>query len=403
MEVAEVATQERGRPIRIGVASAGRFHLLDLARELHELSFDVKFYSYVPRKRAEAFGLPKERQRSLLPFVALLVGLERVFPRLFSRYVERLMYAALDNIMMWRLEPCDVFICMSGFYVKTLQTAKSKYGAKIIVHRGSQHILSQKKILDQVPGARSVSSYVLKRELESYCLADCIEVPSSHVMESFLVWSEHAPKMALNHYGVDLRHFPLQKGFDGPQATILFVGVWSREKGVDILVSAIETMNDVHLVHVGGIGDIAFPSGEKFKHYDPVPQAELAKFYASAHVFALASRQDGFGMVLSQALASGLPVVCTDKTGGPDLARSEGLARLIRVVPAGSAAELGVALKLALFDARESRTFRRITQKERDSLTWRNYALREVGVIERMSQKTFNSENSHVAKEAQLS
>jgi glycosyltransferase involved in cell wall biosynthesis len=108
-------------------------------------------------------------------------------------------------------------------------------------------------------------------------------------------------------------------------------------------------------------------------------------------------------MVLSQALASGLPVVCTDKTGGPDLARSEGLARLIRVVPAGSAAELGVALKLALFDARESRTFRRITQKERDSLTWRNYALREVGVIERMSQKTFKGENSHVAKEAQLS
>jgi glycosyltransferase involved in cell wall biosynthesis len=93
----------------------------------------------------------------------------------------------------------------------------------------------------------------------------------------------------------------------------------------------------VRLIHVGAIGDLDFPTGDnRFVHVDPVPQPELARFYSAADVFVLASRQDGFGMVLSQALASGLPVICTDdRTGGPDLAHSAALAARITVVPGG--------------------------------------------------------------------
>ena len=58
----------------------------------------------------------------------------------------------------------------------------------------------------------------------------------------------------------------------------------------------------------------------------------------------LASRQEGFGVVLCQALASGLPLVCTDRTGGSDLAEMPGLARLIHVVPAGDPDALRRAL-----------------------------------------------------------
>jgi glycosyltransferase involved in cell wall biosynthesis len=35
----------------------------------------------------------------------------------------------------------------------------------------------------------------------------------------------------------------------------------------------------------------------------------------------MASIQDGFGMVLTQALACGLPLICTTNTGGEDLLR----------------------------------------------------------------------------------
>ena len=80
-------------------------------------------------------------------------------------------------------------------------------------------------------------------------------------------------------------------------------------------------------------------------HHGPVAQSALKHFYAAADLFVLASRQDGFGMVLSQALASGLPVVCTDRTGGGDLAEMPGFASRITVVPAGDVGALAEAIR----------------------------------------------------------
>lgn len=46
--------------MKINILSSGRFHVCDLARELARNGHDVKFYSFVPTKRAMKFGLPKE-------------------------------------------------------------------------------------------------------------------------------------------------------------------------------------------------------------------------------------------------------------------------------------------------------------------------------------------------------
>ena len=51
------------------------------------------------------------------------------------------------------------------------------------------------------------------------------------------------------------------------------------------------------------------------------PQAELARFYSQSSVFCLASIEDGFGMVILQAMACGLPVLASDHTGAADVVR----------------------------------------------------------------------------------
>ena len=97
--------------LRIGVATSGRFHLLDLARELDALGMDVRFYSYVSRKRAAKFGLPERCHVALLPFLFPLVALERLFPRFIPRTIERLMSWALTWLSF---SACGLAICLSA-------------------------------------------------------------------------------------------------------------------------------------------------------------------------------------------------------------------------------------------------------------------------------------------------
>src|SRR5262249_2639364 len=159
--------------------------------------------------------------------------------------------------------------------------------------RGSRHILSQSEILARVPGAQRVTPFVVRRELQGYDIADKIAVPSMHVMESFQPWPQHACKLFVTPYGVDLNHFPLRNHVLSSTPTWLFVGNWSYQKGVDVLAKAMEDLDGVQLVHVGALIDAPFPDLSRFVHHEPVPQWKLKSFYEAAHVFALASRQDG--------------------------------------------------------------------------------------------------------------
>jgi starch synthase len=371
-----------GAKLRVGIATSGRFHLLDLAREIDAVgAAEVRFYSYVPRKRAEAFGLPRRCHVALLPLLFPLVAMERVFPKVLPRIVECLMCWALDLATIVRMRRCDVFICMSGMYLQAPRFAKWQYGAKVCIHRGSQHILAQDQILSQLPQAQRPSRFIIRREISGYALADRIVIPSNCVAETFAPWPTLASKLFLNAYGVDLMQFPLRAGPLPSDPTVLFVGNWSYRKGVDVLADAIQAMEGVVLVHVGAIGDVPFPKHPRFLHHDPVPQWQLKNFYGAAHVFALASREEGLAVVQCQALASGLPLICTDRTGGIDLAAFPGLARLIRVVPAGDSHALRCALTEALDDAIGKMGVSPISEAERQALSWKDYALRHLQVI----------------------
>ena len=359
--------------LRVAIASTGRFHVLDLARELAALGHEVRFYSYVPRKRAFQFGLPSDCHVGLLPFVAPLVMLGRLAPRLAPRLRERLIHDILDFITARLLRPCDVFIGMSGLYGATAARARTRYKAKIYLERGSRHVLSQRELLSGQPGAVA-SDYIIRRELAGYRFADRIVVPSRHVAESFGRDPELAGKLFVNPYGVDLAMFPQREHAPHSEPkSVLFVGGWTYRKGADVLTEAIRSLNGVQVVHVGPPGDIPFPQDTEFHQIGSVPQHELAAHYAKAHVFAMASREEGLALVQVQALATGLPIVCTDRTGGADLGHTPALEQRITVVPHGDASALREALKEALATAG---TIADLSPDDRASLSWRAYARR---------------------------
>src|SRR5712672_811464 len=365
--------------IRVAIATAGRFHVLDLARELNALGYAVDFYSYVPKSRAVRFGLPSACHRSLILFALPALAVERFAPAVPRSVREWLLYKSLNLAIMTRLRPCDLFIGMSGIYLEAARFAKRRFGAAVWLERGSQHILSQDDILADIPGATRPMPLAISRELAGYALANRIVIPSLHVKESFRCDPTAYAKLFTNPYGVDLEMFPTASRHTADKEfTLLFVGSWTLQKGCDLLVSAVAESGGVRLVHVGSIGtELAFPTGDaRFVHLDPVPQTELARFYAEADAFVLASRQDGFGVVLAQALASGLPVICTDRTGGADLAHTPALTQRITIIPHDDLSAL-VAAVAGLRDRHKTgERLPPLAKPDRETLSWTAYGRR---------------------------
>ena len=375
---------EANTRMRVAIVSAGRFHILDLARELDACGHDVALYSLVPPWRTRGFGLPRRCNRWLGPHIAPVYALYRTARQAgHASAANRLLYAAVDRVAANVLGACDVVIGMSQMSANSMQRARKRFGARAVLERGSRHIVSQRDILESIPGRavgeKPVPDWAVRRELAEYDIADFITVPSKHVERSFTEKGIAANKLFRNPYGVDLAMFPATAtpAHETPP-TIITVGTWSLRKGCDVLTDAWRQLGrrGVRLLHVGPLGDAPVPSDPGFEHREPVEQRALTQQYAGAHVFALASREEGLALVQVQALASGLPVAATDRTGAEDLRERLEDPRAVAIAPANDVQRLTAALAAQLDYAQSMNGMRDVLRSARDGLSWREYGKR---------------------------
>ncbi len=114
----------------------------------------------------------------------------------------------------------------------------------------------------------------------------------------------------------------------------LFAGQMIERKGVDVLLAAFADLigkgvgAELHLV--GREGDLPVWLGQlsqearNYVHYHGFEQpSALPARFAAADVFVLPSRHDGWGVVINQALGSGMPVIASTAAGaGNDLVKN---------------------------------------------------------------------------------
>jgi glycosyltransferase involved in cell wall biosynthesis len=288
-----------------------------------------------------------------------------------------LLHKAVDEAVATKLEACDVLIGMSGLCVRCAQAARKEFGAKVILERGSRHVLSQKEILEAIPGMvrPAVPEYNLRRELWGYEFADTVSIPSRHVERSFLERGFPSQKLMRNPYGVDLAMFPATPKPRNNLPTLVFAGSWCLRKGCDVLAQAVEGQ-PWRLIHVGAVADAPLPKLANFESRGFVPQTKLADVYAEADVFVHPSREEGLSVVQAQALSCGLPLVCTDRTGGEDLADFLEDPSWVAVVKPDDAAALRAGIRAALGKAATQPAGRDILKSKRDLLSWRAYGQR---------------------------
>ena len=190
-------------------------------------------------------------------------------------------------------------------------------------------------------------------------------------------------------YFSDLRRFQTIERKEKPERVFLFSGSLIARKGVDLLASAfVRLARDVPNVRLRIVGDGELresamqklaPVRERVEFVGFRDWHELPGEYAAADVLCVPSRYDGWGLVVPEGLASGLPVIATDRMGAAlEFVRT---GRNGWLIPAGDEAALLAAMREAVVNelpkgARESVSEHTL---ENGATRFARYALEVVG------------------------
>jgi glycosyltransferase involved in cell wall biosynthesis len=173
-------------------------------------------------------------------------------------------------------------------------------------------------------------------------------------------------------------------GVDAP-GYLLWVGSLvapDPRKGLDLLLDTVAGLGDARLVMAGRTGraadavrDQARRLGLRLHLTGWVDDPTLAALYRGAAAVVVASRHEGFGLTLLEAMACGAPVVATRAGNLPDLAADAAL-----LVPPGDGPALAAALGRIAGDAGLRSRLGAAGQARARGFTWERAAERTAAV-----------------------
>jgi len=167
---------------------------------------------------------------------------------------------------------------------------------------------------------------ILEQLSEEPALADAILVASSYTKATLVENNIPAEIIKVVPYGVDLQNFKTRTiGPKNIKLRVLFVGSMVQRKGLTYLLEAIAQLphESTELILCGrGFIDYnllnAYSSSSIILKLNLDNTALLAEMH-NADVFILPSLSEGFGHVILEAMAAGLPIIASTHTSAPDL------------------------------------------------------------------------------------
>jgi len=165
----------------------------------------------------------------------------------------------------------------------------------------------------------------LKRKDEELRLADQIFVASSFTAKTLNEYEGKLCPVTVIPYGFPPVVSDRKYNDDAKKPLkLLFVGGLSQRKGIADLFAAVDHIGErVALTVVGKktIGDC--PALEealgRHKWIPSLPHHEVLSLMQEHDILVFPSLFEGFGLVITEAMSQGTPVITTDRTAGPDL------------------------------------------------------------------------------------
>jgi glycosyltransferase involved in cell wall biosynthesis len=295
------------------------FHMVAGLRDL----FDVSVFCRGGDVGVPHVDIPSSRRSALMGRVPLLRRL-RDWQGLFDEI-------NFDTQVSRRLGPSAFFQGTTGQCLESLAKAKAN-GSFTILDSVTFHIDQYHAELARECsrfGVRSpLNATLCGRVREEYERADAIRVMSEPARRSFLERGFSGERVFVAPPPFDISQFP-QADFQGSKFTISFVGLLEPAKGFQYLIEGFRLLNrtDSELLLWGNTGarPLARYLAEQMSECpmirlraETVKEIGYDKVYGASSVLVHPSLSDGFGYVVGEAMASGIPVITTPMTGASE-------------------------------------------------------------------------------------
>jgi alpha-maltose-1-phosphate synthase len=327
-------------------------------------------------------GVPDDRLRitPLLEWKAIRqlrknISSQRVLHRRNELFQERIPQAAIDGAS------AVIGFDTSSWIIgeKTRRLGKAFFLDQSIAHPLVNQATSQ-VVANSFPEwsttVESRAPEVLACENREHELATKVIVASSYSKQTLVSQGVPADKILVNPYGVDTEvfHPPAKPRLRQP-LRFLFLGLVSARKGVPLLLKAWQTLNpkNCELWLVGPVSDkerSLIPSVESIKLKGKYPFEDLPALLRQCDVLVFPSYCEGFALVLLEALASGMPIITTEATAGPDLIKDEEAGLLI---PSGSVEALCESITYFIDHPKQLDEMSKSARRCAEKFTWESY------------------------------
>jgi glycosyltransferase involved in cell wall biosynthesis len=257
----------------------------------------------------------------------------RLMPSITSGYFWGFQGSCHDSLIAARIEG-KMAIC-------ELATAHVVQAKKILGEEAALH----KEWADSIDNLFFPGHYEKRLENEPI-VADKVIAASAFTRWTLLESGIEASKIEILPLGFEAEKIPHSlehKNLENRKLKVLFAGTVTQRKGMSYLLDAMEKLNraDIELHVYGGIQGSGggFEKRKHLLHYHPpVSQYELFQLYTQFDVLVLPTIFEGFGLVIVEAMAAGLPVITTAHSMGPDVIENEKSGWIIPIRDAGAIA-----------------------------------------------------------------
>jgi len=240
--------------------------------------------------------------------------------RIFDRWASRVM------------RPARIFSSWTGMCLTSLRVAQRR-GSHTFLGLGSAHPRTVLELINHERrqwGLKDLRETPHIRQIEQeLALADIIMTQSKFSERTLVERGLPAAKIVILPLGVNVERFRPVDAIPTEPFRVLFLGQIMLRKGIQYLLEAWQQLGwrDAELLLVGKVMPDSQPV---LKHYTDLPGLHLMGYIPdqltalqNAHAFVMPSVEDGFGLVVTEAMACGLPVVVSKHVGAADLVRDE--------------------------------------------------------------------------------